>query len=111
MLVHNEDVARAFDQMVDVLERQQANPFRIRAYRNAARTLRGLDLSDRHCQIAKEEGVLVGIGADAHRTTDFGILQFGVMQAGRGWLEAKDVLEHRTQKWTPLLGCIRCSSS
>jgi DNA polymerase (family 10) len=39
MLPRNATIAAAFDEMADLLELQQANPFRIRAYRNAARTL------------------------------------------------------------------------
>ena len=39
MTTRNADIAAAFDEMADLLELQQANPFRIRAYRNAARTL------------------------------------------------------------------------
>jgi DNA polymerase (family 10) len=38
--VHNQDVAAIFDEMADLLELQQANPFRIRAYRRAAQTIR-----------------------------------------------------------------------
>jgi len=40
MPVHNQDVAAIFDEMADLLELQQANPFRIRAYRRAAQTIR-----------------------------------------------------------------------
>ena len=42
MPVHNEDIAVIFDEMADLLEIEDANPFRVRAYRNAARTIRGL---------------------------------------------------------------------
>jgi DNA polymerase (family 10) len=42
MPVHNEDIAVIFDEMADLLEIEDANPFRVRAYRNAARTVRGL---------------------------------------------------------------------
>ena len=42
MAVHNADIARAFEEVADLLELDEANPFRVRAYRNAARTLRGL---------------------------------------------------------------------
>jgi DNA polymerase (family 10) len=42
MPVHNEDIAVIFDEMADLLEIEEANPFRVRAYRNAARTIRGL---------------------------------------------------------------------
>ena len=39
--VGNQDIARAFDEIADLLELEGDNPFRIRAYRNAARTMRG----------------------------------------------------------------------
>ena len=54
-----------------------------------------LDLIDAHCQMAREEGVLVSIDSDAHSILDFGNLRYGVGQARRGWLEAKDVLNTR----------------
>ena len=41
-MVHNADVAAAFEEMADLLEIEGANPFRVRAYRFAARTLRDL---------------------------------------------------------------------
>jgi DNA polymerase (family 10) len=54
-----------------------------------------LDLLDIHCQIAKDEGVLIAISSDAHGTQDFDNLIYGIGQARRGWLEAKDVLNTR----------------
>lgn len=42
MLGHNPDIAQALDDLADLLELDAANPFRVRAYRNAARTVRGL---------------------------------------------------------------------
>jgi DNA polymerase (family X) len=39
MPVHNADIAALFDEIAALLEVQGANPFRIRAYRNAARTV------------------------------------------------------------------------
>ena len=39
MSVHNADIAGIFSEMADLLEIQGANPFRVRAYRNAARTI------------------------------------------------------------------------
>lgn len=50
-----------------------------------------LDLPDTHLKRAKELGVKVAIGSDAHSVNglDFGN---GIMQARRGWLEKKDVL-------------------
>ncbi|HSD43841.1 MAG TPA: DNA polymerase/3'-5' exonuclease PolX [Burkholderiales bacterium] len=54
-----------------------------------------LDLNDTDARIAKEEGALVAINSDAHSVHDFENLVFGVGQARRGWLEARDVLNAR----------------
>ena len=40
--MNNRDVAAAFDEIADLLEFQNANPFRVRAYRNAARRISDL---------------------------------------------------------------------
>ena len=65
MPVHNKDVAAIFDEFADLLEIDDANPFRVRAYRNAARTVRSLgrDLSE---MVAAGEDLtaLPGIGTD-----------------------------------------------
>jgi DNA polymerase (family 10) len=42
MPIHNADIAAIFDEIADLLEIEEANPFRIRAYRNASRTLQTL---------------------------------------------------------------------
>jgi len=44
MPVHNADIARVFEEIADLLEIQDANPFRVRAYRNAARSVGNLPL-------------------------------------------------------------------
>jgi DNA polymerase (family 10) len=54
-----------------------------------------LDLLDTSCQEAKRAGVLVSINSDSHGVHGFANLRFGVGQARRGWLEAKDVLNAR----------------
>jgi len=54
-----------------------------------------LDLTEINCRMAKEAGVLVSIATDAHRASEIAYLRFGVGQARRGWLEAKDVLNTR----------------
>ena len=54
-----------------------------------------LDLLDTHCQLAREEGVLISINSDAHSIVDFDNLRFGIGQARRGWLEKQDVLNTR----------------
>ncbi len=40
--MENPEIARVFEEIADVLEIRSDNPFRIRAYRNAARTVEGL---------------------------------------------------------------------
>ncbi len=47
MPVQNADIAATFEKIADILEIEDANPFRVRAYRTAARLIRGLshDLS------------------------------------------------------------------
>jgi len=54
-----------------------------------------LDLDEYHCRLAKEEGVLLSIASDAHRMADFALLDYGIGQARRGWLERDDVLNTR----------------
>jgi DNA polymerase (family 10) len=54
-----------------------------------------LDLSDVHCRMAKDEGVLVCVNSDAHSVDDFDNLRYGIGQARRGWLEKNDVLNTR----------------
>lgn len=54
-----------------------------------------LDLEDTACQLAAEHGVAVSIASDAHRPEDFALLEGGVTEARRGWLEAGDVLNAR----------------
>ena len=64
-VLENIDVARIFEQIADLLEIQGGNPFRIRAYRNAARTIGTLSVpvaSLAGKDKALEE--LPGIGAD-----------------------------------------------
>lgn len=65
MPVHNADIAAVFNEIADRLEIQGANPFRIRAYRNAARTLGELPREAR-ALLEKSEDLtrLPGIGDD-----------------------------------------------
>lgn len=42
MTIHNTEIAQRFQRLADLLEIEGANPFRVRAYRNAARTIEGL---------------------------------------------------------------------
>ena len=65
MPVHNIEIANIFDEIADFLEIEDENPFRIRAYRNAARTVRGLG-SDLKDMVAAGEDLteLPGIGKE-----------------------------------------------
>jgi DNA polymerase (family X) len=51
-----------------------------------------LDLTDTYCKLAKEQGVLISINSDSHGPDDFDLLDGGIQQARRGWLEKRDVL-------------------
>jgi DNA polymerase/3'-5' exonuclease PolX len=53
-------------------------------------------LDEYHCRLAKEEGALLSIASDAHRVADFSLLDYGVGQARRGWLERAEVLNSRS---------------
>jgi DNA polymerase (family 10) len=59
MPIHNDDVAGIFDEVADFLEIKGDNPFRVRAYRNAARIVSGL--SRGVAELAAEEKGLEGI--------------------------------------------------
>lgn len=53
------------------------------------------DLNDIHCRMAKDLKLKVVISTDAHSISQLNYMQFGIYQAQRGWLEAKDVLNTR----------------
>lgn len=55
-----------------------------------------LDLPDRYCKMAREMNVRIAISTDAHSRSDLNFMRFGVDQARRGWLEAKDVINARS---------------
>lgn len=64
-----------------------------------------LDLDDVHCKLAKEMGVRLVISSDAHSAGGLALIRFGVDQARRGWLEARDVLN--TQSLDGLLAGLK----
>jgi len=51
-----------------------------------------LDLDDVHCRMAKEMGVKLAIGTDAHHLDQLWMMELGLGVARRGWLEPKDLL-------------------
>jgi len=114
--MENAHVADIFDEIADLLELDEDDAFRVRAYRSAARTIPNLpqrledladaggvfleinaqpermDLPDSFCQRATRTGVRFSIATDAHRPEDLDRMRFGVDVARRGWLERRDVL-------------------
>lgn len=54
-----------------------------------------LDLDGAHCRMAKDMGVMLAISTDSHSVSDLEGIRFGVDQARRGWVEAKDVINTR----------------
>ncbi|MEA2078279.1 MAG: helix-hairpin-helix domain-containing protein, partial [Pseudomonadota bacterium] len=77
MPVHNEDIASVFDEIADLLEIEGDNPFRIRAYRNGARTLRELGrdigtLIERGEDITRLAGIGKNLAAKIHEILDTG---------------------------------------
>ena len=65
MPMTNTEIADVFNEIADLLEIEGANPFRVRAYRDAARTIRGLPRNVRE-MVAGDEDLteLSGIGED-----------------------------------------------
>ncbi len=57
-----------------------------------------LDLDDVALFAARERGILIAINTDAHSIDELRFMEFGVYQARRGALEAKDVLNTRPVK-------------
>jgi DNA polymerase (family 10) len=63
MSIHNADIAAIFEQIAEILEIENANPFRIRAYQNATRNIQGL---------GKELATMVEQGEDLIRLPAIG---------------------------------------
>jgi DNA polymerase (family 10) len=51
-----------------------------------------LDLNDIYSRAAKDKGVKLTIGTDAHRVEQMDFLELGVSVARRGWLGKTDIL-------------------
>jgi len=85
-----------------LINERQAYPLDLEAVLLAARERRcivelnahpdRLDLNDEACKLAKDLGVRIAISTDAHSTADLEFMRFGINQARRGWLEARDVI-------------------
>jgi DNA polymerase (family 10) len=80
MPVHNTDIAGIFDEIADFLEIEGQNPFRIRAYRNAARTVSGLgsELKDMVAdgeELTRLPGIGKELAAKIHEILETGTAQ------------------------------------
>jgi DNA polymerase (family 10) len=99
MTVHNANIAEIFDRLADLLEIEGANPFRIRAYRNAARTVEDLPRS------AAE---MVGNGEDLTELPGIGDDLAGKIAelVATGHLKALEEVEARTPSTLAMLTAI-----
>ena len=81
MMIRNSDIAEIFDRIADYLEVEGDNPFKVRAYRNASRTIRGLGPEVKEMVAGGEELTeLPGIGKElAAKILE--ILETGTAQA------------------------------
>ncbi len=57
-----------------------------------------LDLNEVHLRMARERGVKIVINTDAHHTTHFEKIKYGILQARRAWLTPSDVLNTLPEK-------------
>lgn len=64
-----------------------------------------LDLKDVYCKRAKELGIMIAIGTDAHWINQLEYMEFGVWVARRGWLEKENVLN--TLSWENIKKILR----
>ncbi len=55
-----------------------------------------LDLDDVALMAARDRGVRIVVDTDAHAVEELGFMEFGVYQARRAGLEARDVANTRT---------------
>jgi DNA polymerase (family 10) len=81
MSIRNSDISDIFDRIADYLEIEGENPFKIRAYRNASRTIRGMGTELRDMLASGQEPTeLPGIGKElAAKIVE--ILETGTAQA------------------------------
>jgi len=88
MTLHNQEIARLFNRYAILLDIDRANSFRVRAYRNAARTIENLPRDVAEMLAAREDlSELAGIGKDlAHKIA-------AIVQTGH--FAELDEIEHR----------------
>ncbi|MGI0100393.1 MAG: DNA polymerase/3'-5' exonuclease PolX [Candidatus Micrarchaeaceae archaeon] len=57
-----------------------------------------LDLNDTNIMTASRYGLRFSVGTDAHRTSHFGFIRYGVGTARRGWLRKDDIINTKPLK-------------
>lgn len=55
-----------------------------------------LDLNDVYLKMAKDMGIKIAISTDSHNIGGYEAIFYGIGQARRGWIEAKDVINTRS---------------
>ena len=65
-----------------------------------------LDLIDVYVRRAKNMGIRIAIGTDAHSSGQLDLMKFGVTVARRGWLEKKDVINTLEKENLPFIPCL-----
>jgi DNA polymerase (family 10) len=68
-----------------------------------------MDLKDDHARKAVEAGVKLVIDSDAHHTSHFGVLHYGIAVARRGWVKKSDVINTRPLR--EFLGALKGAKS
>ena len=87
MAARNDDITALFQEMADLLELEDANPYRVRAYRNAAITIEGLsrpvsDLIDEGADVTELRGIGEDLADALREIVSTG--QFSDLEALRG---------------------------
>lgn len=57
-----------------------------------------LDLDTKHLRAARDMGVMIALGTDAHAAEHLDFMKYGVAMAKRGWLEPKNIINSKTSK-------------
>ena len=60
-----------------------------------------LDLKDIHVKRARELGVMLTLGTDAHSSAQLSLMRFGVSVARRGWCRVEDIVNTRPVEELP----------
>ncbi|MFX1520016.1 MAG: DNA polymerase/3'-5' exonuclease PolX [Promethearchaeota archaeon] len=81
------DLSKAFEAAAELRVFMEINAFPNR-----------LDLSDANCRKAKEYGVKLSLGSDAHSRDHLRYLELGIATARRGWLEKENIINSLSLK-------------